>query len=1441
MWKQNKKKKVKKIIFVEKVFDSQRIIIVEKKKKKMDGITFDKLRERYTNKFVNEFSYADAHIESANIFYTESIPAIIRDCKEIDVVRKGAGEVHVYGLHMAAVGRPTFKHPETGEQQLLFPSVARTRNMAYTAPIYVKISHTVHVYDPYLRNCRNSFGNEDGLDNNSITMSSLKAAAEAFAAGSMSTIEYEEEMRCIGIITKFPEEIQDSIQLYRRRYGRLLSGELYENQLLCELPVMLRSAPCNLNSALAGCCPGANDLAGLFVINGTNRVISPPSRWCWNHDFVFRRSKKNFAAEAEVRSCHDTRLHRSTATLKLFISPPNLKSPMNGRQIMVSIPFLAKKIHIAIIFLALGWEATGVSAAIRSASGNHWYPDFDNMVQALLFSCKIRSEDEALLAVAQASKKTKPMINNNNNYNTYNVNSGQQQSQQQQQQQQQANIQFTLNETDAIAEQIRYARDTLNRELLPHVGLSSEANLAKGLYLGSLVWKLFMCATCRMQPDDRDDYGFKRFDSAGVLMANLLRQVLGVYMRQRKQAISKSFDKEDRAAQAAQLAQRHQSGRTIHNVIGPNDEEQSSSNISNNSSSPTTSRKNICVSSIFTDPQITTRFSACFGTGKLTASKGSYVRTGVARQPSHVNRVAAVCEISRLSSTLKPDGKHVTARMISPSSYGLVCSSETPEGRPCGLVMYTAIGAKLSAGGSPRLLIALVEERAEQFGFVPIKRWGEILRDNGSPHFFDDYAKLRIEGIPLGWLADPDAFVTWLRRMRTSSSFDGDISVYHDPNTNEVLVRMDAGRLVRPLFLRDRIDYLQNLFLHDWSTLSINQLVNDGCIEYIDALETRAFAIAFDHADMIKREIEAKAREREKEKEKKKENHTNNSNSNNNNNNGLPRPVAHLPKPFRISHIELDGSLQFGLSTSLIPFPHFNQSPRNIYQCAMGKQAISVDPESSSLHRSRHELYYPQRPFISTKTGKSDNYGYQSSGVNAVLAMLSEALNQEDALMIRKTFVERGGLMSASCRLYKEHQRKFGSSSNRENFEIPDRRTCGGVKDSCYNKCQKNGIPLLGTQVLSNDVVIAKTTPVRQLTSQKELKQNREALEALHKLHGIKGLAAVPHIARRDASLVHTGEPGVITQSIETTNAAGLAIRKVEVTAPRLPEIGDKFSSRHGQKGTCSRLVPDEDMISTANGFMPDIVVNPNCLVSRMTVAQQVESLLGKASAISGEDFSDATAFTQPDIEKAEQLLKEAGFSPSGMEIFYHPITGKKIKARIYVGCVWMQRLKHMTADKMHARGPSGPNESTVRQPLEGRGRGGGQRFGGMELDCLTSHACPHALGERILKFSDPWDAYICSECGFAACINARTKKPWCTHCGTGRNVFVVTTSYAFMLLVKELAAMGIRLKFKLSPLGDFFSPQMLIQPNNLVPQNIKPQIENVINASRLSISKTAN
>ena len=455
----------------------------------------------------------------------------------------------------------------------------------------------------------------------------------------------------------------------------------------------------------------------------------------------------------------------------------------------------------------------------------------------------------------------------------------------------------------------------------------------------------------------------------------------------------------------------------------------------------------------------------------------------------------------------------------------------------------------------------------------------------------------------------------------------------------------------------------------------------------------------------------------------------------------------------------------------MIPFPDHNQSPRNTYQSAMGKQAMGI---SSTKFLSRvdtlcHFLHYPQKPLVTTKVSELLNLNELPAGQNIIVAIACyTGYNQEDSLIMNQSSIDRGLFNSTFYRTYRTEERKNLSTMAEEKFCRPDQSDCSGLRHGSYENLNKNGLVKIGTNVGGDDVIIGKKTPIMNIPSRSK-----------------------KNISYKDNSTsLRSNESGIVDRVILTTNTDGYRLAKVRIRSHRIPEIGDKFSSRHGQKGTIGMVYRSEDMPFTEEGITPDIIINPACIPSRMTIGQLLECTLSKIGAIEGEKH-DGTPFEDLNIEQICDKFKKYGFNRKGTEVLYNGQTGERIKTEIFIGPTFYQRLKHMVKDKVHSRS-TGPVQNLTRQPAEGRSRDGGLRLGEMEVDCLLSHGAAGFLKERIFECSDMYHSYVCNKCGLLATVNPQKNIFLCNSCGNTNDFSKINLPFASKLLWQELYSLGI-------------------------------------------------
>ena len=470
----------------------------------------------------------------------------------------------------------------------------------------------------------------------------------------------------------------------------------------------------------------------------------------------------------------------------------------------------------------------------------------------------------------------------------------------------------------------------------------------------------------------------------------------------------------------------------------------------------------------------------------------------------------------------------------------------------------------------------------------------------------------------------------------------------------------------------------------------------------------------------------------------------------------------------KTTHIEIDPALILGSLASCIPFLNHNQAPRNTYQSAMGKQAVGI-PLSNYNNRYdtfSHILHYPQIPLVNTKMMKYFNFNKLPNGINAIIAIATySGYNQEDSVIINQSAIDRGLFSSTFYRTYKEEEKKNQLTGEEDKFCSPDIDKLLFPKPCNYDKLESNGLIKENTYITSNDIIVGKIIPIKKSKDK-------------------------DYLYKDSSTTLRPNENGFIDKNYIDRNNEGYRFCNVRTRKIKIPQIGDKFSSRHGQKGTVGMTYLQEDMPRTKDGIVPDIIINPHAIPSRMTIAQLLECILGKACTELGYS-GDGTGFNNTNVDDIIKKLENCGFEGSGNEILYNGFTGDQIKTSIFMGPTYYQRLKHMSADKIHSRA-AGPIVSMTRQPSEGRIAHGGLRFGEMERDCMIAHGTSNFLKERLMDVSDKFSIFICNECKMISPGNNKNNIYECKKCNNYSDFTKIYIPYACKLLFQELMTMSI-------------------------------------------------
>ena len=716
---------------------------------------------------------------------------------------------------------------------------------------------------------------------------------------------------------------------------------------------------------------------------------------------------------------------------------------------------------------------------------------------------------------------------------------------------------------------------------------------------------------------------------------------------------------------------------------------------------------------------ITKDLQKCFLTGNWGVQGNSYIVAGVSQIMTRLSWIASISHRRRFTLPQGKEGKNAEIRAINPLQYGFACPVETPEGKSAGIVLNMSFLASVT----------------QSYDSVLVKETLDKLCTGNSPmnsiedtdlSLIKDHTLVFLNGELVGLTQDPESLLEILRSYK-GNIFDHTVSSCYDPVDEEIRIFSDSGRFVRPVFTTN----CDGLALTKEDGTNWDELVKKGLITYIDASEQDWSYLGMYWNDK------------------------------------------------GVDFYEIHPAMMMGVLGNAIPWPDHTQSPRNVYQSNMGKQAMGVYAHTYNIRTdtNSYTLHHAQKPLVAPRMGRIMGLDEMCSGINAVVAIICHGgENQEDSVIMNQSAIERGLFVASSRRTVCDEEKKLDSSQT-EKIMVPPKAV--RKYNVNYSLLDSTGVVRVGVMVKTGDIIIGKVK-----TKLTKLRAGQFSTDGKHYTE--------THVDVSTA--VKKAEEGIVDRVVDVETPSGFRLVKVVIRKIRVPEVGDKFASRSAQKGTIGATYRQEDMPWTASGIVPDIIINSHAIPSRMTINQLMECVLGKACSING-SYGDASPWRNMAIreEKRGNVVDEitkamegTGYNKYGWEMMYNGRTGEALEARIFIGPTYYQRLKHLVSDKIHARA-QGHVTNLTRQPQEGRSRHGGIRYGEMERDCMIVHGAATFLRERLFKMSDPYAAPICQNCGtLANSLDA------CAMCGSSI-IVLVELPYACKLLVQELIAMSMK------------------------------------------------
>lgn len=886
-------------------------------------------------------------------------------------------------------------------------------------------------------------------------------------------------------------------------------------------------------------------------------------------------------------------------------------------------------------------------------------------------------------------------------------------------------------------------KNRFDKDILPHL---VKDNSKKVIFIGMCVKKLLDTYLGYRAYNDRDHYANKRVDLAGQILLIFFRyRIIGI--------INKISDHSVKALNQG----------TIYNEFV----------------------RDIQVN------DISQKLENSLATGNFIMSycnDNGDVRKGLAELLSNLSFLSEISHMRKVQSPEKKNGSNLTApRRLHESNYGMTCLNETPEGDKVGLVKYFAMTCNISEYIQEYKIQVVLDILAKEYNAAAGHDVMIIVNNNEFNPDVNKYIKVMVNNNLIA-LADNSIYTQLMNDLVTSKRhnvFDPYISVFFDTFEKQIHIHTEGGRFMRPMLIVENNEILLfKLFAerpevyqkfvngeYTWGDF-LKPIIpvdenddatpyNGAVIEYVDANQTEWSMFAMTPEQVYKnRDIMNDPNSKDMYK--------------------------------RFTHCEIHPITAQGMISSLIPFSDHTPNPRNNYQCSMGKQAIGF---SNTAFNGRFDnnlniLAYGQQPLIGTKTMKYCMLDKMPHGEEAMLAIACyTGFNQEDSIIINKSSIDRGFFNTFNYRTFVEEENKQLSVNTNEQFGIPPENS-RKFGDN-YTKVDKRGFPMKNTVIEPNNVIIAKYVIEKEKGESKITDRS-----VIYKLNAGTIDAVFNTETAKEFNNCNKAT------KINTRDKSEYEICKVRVVQYRQPVIGDKFASRYAQKGTNSGMFVESDMPFTDHGEVPDIIMNPHGLPSRMTISKPIELFLGTLALFDGRK-KNGTPFEKIDMNGIEDMLHQYGlFENRDLEYsnvtMYSGFTGDKLQVKVFYGPMYYQRLKHMVDDKIFWRGSSGPINPVTRQPADGRSRSGGLRLGEMERDALIAHNASRVLKGKFFDSSDRFKLYL-SRRGKNIIIANRYDNTFIYNGEDirkyGDDYVEIQLPYAMKLLIQYITAIGIDIR----------------------------------------------